>query len=550
MRTLRSFVVLGLMVISQAVLAEEVRDKAEVDYGTDNLLSLGMGYDFIKGRAVQKCLKQVPRVKTGGTETLYTIDRIESYKELLEQMNISAGASLKFASGGGGSLKMRYAHERKVTSQSVFVLVRTLIRAPTLQMEVESLSDRARALLSKRRGDSLFRKACGDAYVAGLETGGEFYGILRFDVNSQAEKSMLEAKLEGNYGAWSGSGEFSRRVEEIARYSKVSIVVYQGGVEPGVFEPTPDGLIKAALDFPAKFFSAQAGLGDDALVNSYLMKDYASLIALEGLSVSPISVENQKGVLRRLSGFAADAEGKLNDIAFVFTNRDLFESFDEIALTKSQQALVAMKDRIVRNAELCYNDINQCKQDDQIVTISVSLPSYRGCLKPLWNEKEDPVCGVASYKTQRHAVCGIESYKRAAGEVCGVKSYKTGVCGTDQWNETADDGVWVRRGGRHDPDRYMDHSCGANWQQAHAKCVAKGGTWLNSCINYGGVGHYACSKPKYCEKPEFGVKEYKSCRHSSFGVETYKACQHESFGVERYEACRLPQFGLDRCLDG
>ena len=92
-------------------------------------LMLGRGIDFITLEAKGDCIVRTAPGPGGGGESLFAIEEITSHEELSSKMDVSASASLRFSVMKGGSMKMKYVEERKVSHYATYVLVRAIVRA-------------------------------------------------------------------------------------------------------------------------------------------------------------------------------------------------------------------------------------------------------------------------------------------------------------------------------------------------------------------------------------------------------------------------------------
>lgn len=137
----------------------------------------------------------------GGAIVSMEVRRITSTEELEQSLGVDAEASYGSGLFGAGiSARVGYTRKRKVQTTSLFMMVtakitleRLSIKAPRLTSSASALADNAEA----------FAQRYGNTFVRGIDRGGLFVGIFRFDVHSEQERTAVSTELEGSYGLFS-----------------------------------------------------------------------------------------------------------------------------------------------------------------------------------------------------------------------------------------------------------------------------------------------------------------------------------------------------------
>lgn len=132
----------------------------------------------------------------------FTLTKVESYSSLARTVGGSASASLGSISGAA-----IFVNSVNVNDYSIYVLAHVKVVNSTLSMPDPTLTQQAYDVMNGQGADA-FRSLCGDAFVVGYTTGGELYSIIEIQTKSSQEQRDISAKIGGNYGVFTGAGEF------------------------------------------------------------------------------------------------------------------------------------------------------------------------------------------------------------------------------------------------------------------------------------------------------------------------------------------------------
>jgi hypothetical protein len=501
----------------------------EIDY-TNASLRTGIGYDAVSGQARGECVNVAGVAPFSGLETLFEIKQVEHTETLARELNLSASAGLSFQLGGG-SLKGQFAQSQSITTYSTFVLVKTVVRAPVMNAHGLTYNEGFSKLLKTPDGQNLFRASCGDYFISGYVSGGEFYGVIQIESTDQDSKQSLEASLNISYGVFDSAATFGQRLQTIIKDRQVKIRAYQGGGVPKVLTPTPDGLIKLATELPTTFVDDKGKYNGLGIVYALLIVPYSNLPPPDGAVVAPLVASNQVAVLDRLNRFALAFDQQINDINYIFAYPERFLTPDLKALSVARNQIIEMKNKVIAKAGACFNDSMNCTDDPTISFVEITLPKMKGastCQNPIYYSKTDPKCGILFN----------EGTGSECGQICAIKADPR--CGVKQWNSgsgSACPAIYRNAVSSACPVDHVDCRKLIDLPIAPDVCSRV----YSSCRNpANGIEGY-----ETCENPAFGIREYASCQV----CEGFKTCRHPDFGIVQILSCRLPEFGLEACAD-
>lgn len=208
---------------------------------------LGYGYESLIQRSAgsRAMISKDVNAVAHEREDVWDIEKVESLSKLRSVLEVSAGGS--FAKMLSGSAK--YYKEVTFEERSVYLSIRasTLIeifRAPSNPISPELLSD-----LSIADANEIYRKY-GDRFVMEVAYGGSFIAIIKFKSKSEEERTTIAAALDGVYGKWTASGDYSKAVEKMNRFTHEVAYIELAGARGGY--PSLDKALDYAAGFPEK----------------------------------------------------------------------------------------------------------------------------------------------------------------------------------------------------------------------------------------------------------------------------------------------------------
>jgi hypothetical protein len=209
-------------------------------------LDFGVGVDSATGGRRQFGATGAPqKMQAGitGGDGSFSLLKIEDTHDLETHLGISAEAS-----GGVGlfsaSARFDFARNTKVQSSSIMLLMTCTKSFGFTQILKPELDVSAGPLVANGQAD-LFTQRYGDCFVAGVESGGQFFGMIKIDVASETDSTKISAALSGSYGTFSGkvSTDLSEAVKNT--HSQVSATLYYQGGNVTTTVRSPDDLFAA-----------------------------------------------------------------------------------------------------------------------------------------------------------------------------------------------------------------------------------------------------------------------------------------------------------------
>lgn len=223
---------------------------------------LGSGYSTLAGTPRNHAVlltaaargEQLPLSQsTQDLEIDYDFKLIESYEDLARTLSIDASASYKGISGGA-SARFNLYRSARMTSRSVYVLVRMSMLSRVEQLSSMRLRDEALRIL-RSSGPGAFFTTYGDTFVYRVGYGAELFALLEFQVREGESKETISAAVDAQLGAFSANVSFSSSVNELTRTRNVKVQYAQTGggtgrqLDPTAFparEPSVGGVIPSS----------------------------------------------------------------------------------------------------------------------------------------------------------------------------------------------------------------------------------------------------------------------------------------------------------------
>jgi hypothetical protein len=519
-------------------------DGSQLDW-TDSMTLL-KGYDVVSGLTRGDCVNpgELDNGTAGadGNKGIWQIDFITDTAQLQKSLDVSASASLGQAVGASASVKARYANSLKLNSYSVYALASVQIEKSAINYNNVMLKQPYVDLINRLDPNKMktFRTRCGDKYVAGQKTGGEYAAIIEIRTSSREEQTNASASVKAKAGPYSASGSFASALNELnSKYEMKMTTLKIGGTNEAV--PTDAaGIIARAAGFEKEVDTRSVPF-------KALLADYETL---ENFPIeSPIVTESAINVIETLNKSRLLIVTTRANIEYVLANQSQFSNVNGEELSQKLNVLNDAENKLLDAARACAKNIDNCSLPSNFGDISVKLPNWRDSSKPAQIFGPHESCGVEAYNTNRGEVCGVELIEWNSGSdpVCGIKdiTYKEGranVCGVERYNTGTGGGCGVTS--------LVAIGVEASYPEWQA-CKAAGGRITIEGPSEGLASlssKFTCTRDRTCEDPSFGVAAYNSCRHPSFGIEstTYNTCQDSKFGAKSitYKECSNPSFGV------
>jgi Alanine-zipper, major outer membrane lipoprotein len=345
-----------------------------------------------------------PKTTTSGQKTVLELVSISSSRELTDSLNVSASASFKKGLGGI-SAEFSLVQSRQFNDYYTYALVRVFVTNPPLILRNPRLKTDAQDLLVNKGWDA-FTAAYGWEYIEGYVTGGSYYALIEIQTTNETQKRDIKASLSGFYGPFNAATSLESKFKEVVKNTTTNIFVVQSGGDGDIIEVSLDDMIAQAKNFPA------VAKGDPVPIIA-ITSDYQSTVSLPTIPTpnSLIRVQ-QKNTLQDLGRYYLSLRDYKSNLEFILerlTEFDDFRSLDASQLNvKRQEYQTSLKetadkiDEIVRHANDCTEDFNQCKTFVSDV-VFLPLPKIGGDLMTLKQLEESLAAlqvEINSLKTQ------------------------------------------------------------------------------------------------------------------------------------------------------
>jgi hypothetical protein len=342
------------------------------EFDHDNGMSYGVGFDSVSGDVRGDCVILTdPESPAGvsGQEVVFKLRQITSSSELSKELNISVSASLK-AQFGKVSAKASYASQQNINQFSIYLVAQVSVTNPTRRMRNVKLTDEAWNLLEVK-GTEKFRDRCGDEFLSGITTGGQYTAVLQITTRTEEEKTNVSVSIraKGTGGTWKAGADFKLALDKISQEHEVEVTSFQQGGDTATIPDTVEEIIERAVNFPGQVE------GDKAFAYSAFFQEYSTLNLPDGMN--PIDVEEQKRVIDKLGEYYNSYSDVLSSIEYVFKNSDQFVAFDADALNQKANEIRGILNRLVESASNCFDNYKSCKLPDDLIVPVVVLPARK-----------------------------------------------------------------------------------------------------------------------------------------------------------------------------
>lgn len=311
---------------------------------------LGTGYNAsnstVRGQCVDGSQPQrtetPPNADQNGQLVTYDFRQATEVSQLRKSLNVDVNQSFGIGiySGSGSA---HFFESSAIDSMSSYLIVDVKV---INQVQVLTRLRMAEFAKAKMSDPDAFRRACGDHFVEGMRTGGQFTAVVRFSARSEEYKRQLDANLAGKISEfYSGSLSFSQMLKSLSSTSNFTIEVLRKGAS----EPLPslNDLDAYARSFPTKVSPKNGSPWPiEAILNDYdVVEDYDGKADF----TYPIAVS----FMERLAEARDEAVGMRNDISIYRTNPDDFGAVDKDKALADERALNLYLTQLTQLAATC-----------------------------------------------------------------------------------------------------------------------------------------------------------------------------------------------------
>jgi hypothetical protein len=316
----------------------------------ENIMGFGAGFDSVSEDVRGDCVvPREPQSSIGqGQDVTFSMEVITDSSQLARKLSVSASASLKVGVGGG-SAKAKFVTEQKLNSYSTFLLLHVTVTNATQRLRDVRLSDSARKLLATGKPNE-FRKMCGDEFVVGVTTGGEFIGMIKIESTSEQRKREITAKARASGLTWKASAEFEHAVSSMAEHYNMSAVVFQKGGQTSI-PVEPAEMIQRAKEFPTLV------AGEKSFPYSATFQPYDVLDLPE---VNLVDVQVQRETIDKLAKMSMAYRDMAENIEYILCSPEQFVEFDRAELHARRNTFLEALNQIHDKASSCFANLGAC----------------------------------------------------------------------------------------------------------------------------------------------------------------------------------------------
>ncbi|PEP31644.1 hypothetical protein CN575_21330 [Bacillus wiedmannii] len=173
---------------------------------------IGMGYNSETGQAIGTALEGFTVTAdpvAPGQAAQSSITIVNSHEELMKNLGMSFEGQGRYGLASA-SAKVQFSESSSYNSTSTFLVARCIVKNPFMRGENFQVKKPAQNLLDSNRFAE-FNTAFGDSFIRGIQTGGEFYAVIRITSVSIQEQNSLSASLQAEFNGLAASGEFKAK---------------------------------------------------------------------------------------------------------------------------------------------------------------------------------------------------------------------------------------------------------------------------------------------------------------------------------------------------
>jgi hypothetical protein len=328
-----------------------------------NQFTVGVGLDSLTQETYGTAIEFDPPVsEQPGQTTSFYLETVTSSRDLAQTLNISAAASLDLGIFSG-SAEFSLVRSTDINSFYTYALVRVSVMNPPMIIRNPRLTQQARSML-EQQGWNAFAAAYSWEYIAGIITGGTFYGLIEIQTTNSSEQQQIKTSLSASYGPFGGNAALEVTFREIATRFALNVQVFRAG-GGGAVTMTWDAMLQEALQFPITIQNQPVSI--QALVNDYrssiplpvipppdTLPVLQQRLSLEDLGKEYLRLRDYKRSLEFILSRTFDEFDEFRDLDQAELNQKRIEFQESLQLTANEL------DLITQQARRCYADINQC----------------------------------------------------------------------------------------------------------------------------------------------------------------------------------------------
>ncbi|MGH9744479.1 MAG: hypothetical protein ACRD59_00035 [Candidatus Acidiferrales bacterium] len=314
----------------------------------------GVGFDSLFAITKQPCVvysgnpNELASVGGTGQSATLKLTHATTSQEFAQSLKVGGSASFGFGVYSG-NLAVDYFQSQRYSRFAEFLTEDLHVENQAQFLKQAVLTLEAKKAAAK--GFAAFQSLCGDQYIAGLVTGGDFTAVLEATSDSEQEQQQMSASFSASAWGNTVSGSVAQQMQSWKDSGRLSISI----VRKGTFEPLPSFDVQALQDyirgFPPKVVPEPAGHPWAVLV---VTKSYDGLVSFA-------ITDTQRRALEQMSQYLADVLKRRAGLAYIAAHEDLFGGVDEAKLTAELGILQKTILNLTSDAKDCAGSAAKCK---------------------------------------------------------------------------------------------------------------------------------------------------------------------------------------------
>ncbi|NOT86338.1 MAG: hypothetical protein HOP02_16500 [Methylococcaceae bacterium] len=235
-------------------------------------MHIGKGYDSITGEVKSTvCVSGTPIPLADGTPQAGNMDYEQTNS--LEKLSAFSQTSVAASYGNGAfSADAFYTtlSEKKYSRFNEHLMVKVAVENQRELLPVDRLNPNSLKKDAKKawkKGQEEFRSLCGDMFIVGKITGGEFMALFSGETSSTEEQNSMAASLnaagKGTWGQASGSATVEERINQYYKDGKIQAKILRKGPHEEFPQLNVKDIIEYARTFPNRVKGNEATLANN-----------------------------------------------------------------------------------------------------------------------------------------------------------------------------------------------------------------------------------------------------------------------------------------------
>ncbi len=405
-------------------------------------MRFGMGVDSVMERACGEAIAYAgERGQQGGQIVRANVRMIETQESLMETLNISVGASVRYGLASVDA-KMDFAKQQAVNEYSLYVLFQVEVQNPPRSMKTPRLTPEAQAIYDRSPDD--FAATYGDMFIDEIYGGGEFFGLFTFTTRDESSRTKVSAELNASIGTFFAGGDisaaFETTVSSFKRQASMKIqAVMSGG--SGLQNPTNFEQLRAL------YANFNASVRDHPIDYKASLKDFRYLPLPAGPTEAARTLRRE--TIEACGRAVVEGIKQRSRLDYILSYPHQFEPFDAALLRVKREEIVAMAPRWAARAEACAAKIAECRLDG-LAPVAVEFPARLASADPLgvkWEYVLAHDSRAAGYFLEQYCVGGLDMFDEHDGGRYKLFTKNGAPIGGIFWNPQISTEAFVVYGG-------------------------------------------------------------------------------------------------------